>query len=329
MTPPNNKRLQVLLLAHRGSSVVPDPRPGGILTKSDIGGKGAQCLELPLVAPLTVALVSPLDVKPTWACGWGCDRGNLRRPRERTRSEVARPAQIGTPHGQDPGKWVMATRPFGVPAADVLRAQGNLVAALERYRAALAIAQHETKADPENTQWQYNLGINNERIGDILVAQGDLDAALHYYRATNDIISRLAKDDPRNAEWQHDHSVSLEKVGTVLEEQGDLPAALESFQASLVIRERLANANPGNIEWQRRLALSYCVTATLLETLGERQGALDGFRKGREIIRSLTELVSPDEALQKGLEWVDAQISRLCVSMEKARLSLGGTRAEE
>ena len=75
-------------------------------------------------------------------------------------------------------------------------AQDDLAGALKSYRDSLAIFDRLAKSDPGNADWQYNLGVSNERIGDVQVAQGDLAGALKSYRAKFEIIDRLAKSIP-------------------------------------------------------------------------------------------------------------------------------------
>ena len=91
---------------------------------------------------------------------------------------------------------------------DVQKAQGDLSAALESYRAAITISRRLAKADPDNADWQRDLSVSHNKIGDVQKAQGDLSAALESYRATITISERLAKADPANAGWQRDLSVS-------------------------------------------------------------------------------------------------------------------------
>jgi tetratricopeptide (TPR) repeat protein len=113
---------------------------------------------------------------------------------------------------------------------DVQVAEGDLKAALKSYSDSRAIAERLAQSDPGNAQWQYDLGISNERIGDVQVAQGDLAAALKSYEAKRGIISRLAQSDPGDAGWQRDLSVSYERIGDVQKAQGDLQAALKSYR---------------------------------------------------------------------------------------------------
>ena len=79
---------------------------------------------------------------------------------------------------------------------DVLRAQGNLTAALDAYNASLAIRERLAEADPGNAGWQRDLSVSHDRIGDVLRAQGNLTAALDAYNASLAIRERLAEADP-------------------------------------------------------------------------------------------------------------------------------------
>ena len=57
-----------------------------------------------------------------------------------------------------------------IKIGDVQEAQGDLTGAMRSYREGLAIRDRLAKSDPGNAQWQYDLGISNERIGDVLMA---------------------------------------------------------------------------------------------------------------------------------------------------------------
>ena len=69
---------------------------------------------------------------------------------------------------------------------DIRLDRGNLPEALESYHEGLTTAERQVQADPGNAQWQYDLGISNERIGDVLIAQGNLADALEVLSAEAD-----------------------------------------------------------------------------------------------------------------------------------------------
>ena len=79
---------------------------------------------------------------------------------------------------------------------DVLRAQGNLPAALAAYKASHDIFERLAKAGPGNAGRRRDLSVSHNKIGDVLVEQGNLPDALAAYKASHDIFERLAKADP-------------------------------------------------------------------------------------------------------------------------------------
>ena len=82
----------------------------------------------------------------------------------------------------------MAARPSPMShdrIGDVLRAQGNLTAALDAYNASLAIAERLAEADPGNAGWQRDLSVSHNKIvATCIRAQGNLTAALDAYNAS-------------------------------------------------------------------------------------------------------------------------------------------------
>ncbi|MBV1696385.1 MAG: tetratricopeptide repeat protein [Hyphomicrobiales bacterium] len=136
---------------------------------------------------------------------------------------------------------------------DVLVAQGRLPAALDAYRASLAIAERLAAADPGNAGWQRDLSVSHNKIGDVLVAQGSLPAALDAYRASLAIAERLAKADPGNAGWQHDVALSLQRVGIVAARQGQIAEARATYERGLVIMEKLVALAPTHAGFKRDL----------------------------------------------------------------------------
>ena len=170
----------------------------------------------------------------------------------------------------DPQRHYWATLGLG----DIARDQGSLPNALRFYQAAAAIGEPVARAYPNNTGWQRDLSVSQEKIGEILHAQGNLSAALVSFRAALAIRDRLVNTDPGNADWQRNLSAVQEKIGDLLIEQGNLPAALASHQAALAISDRLAKSDPGNAVWQRNLAVSQEKIGDVLRTRGSLPAAL-------------------------------------------------------
>jgi len=180
-------------------------------------------------------------------------------------------------------------------AGDFLMCLGRSAAALKSYRDGLAVRERLVQTDPGNADWQYELGISNERVGIVLMEQGNLPTALQSFRDRLAIGQRLAHADPGNAGWQRDLSVCYEKVGDVLVALGNLAEALQSYRDAVAIRERLAQTDPGNAEWQRDLSVSYEKVGDVLVALGNLRAALQSCRDGLAI-RERLEQADPGHA---------------------------------
>ena len=210
---------------------------------------------------------------------------------------------------------------------NVLRSQGNLPAALESYRASLAIADRLARVDPGNAVWQHDVSVAQEKIGDVLMEQGNLPAALESYRASLAIADRLARVDPGNAVWQHDVSVAQEKIGDVLMEQGNLPAALESYIASLGVRDRLVEIDPGNAGWQHGLSVSQERIGDVLRAQGDLSAALESYRASLSIRDHLARADPTNTGWQRGLSTSQEKIGDLLAEHGNLTAALESYRA--
>jgi tetratricopeptide (TPR) repeat protein len=201
--------------------------------------------------------------------------------------------------------------------AGCLVRMGNLEAATKNYMDAAQIAEKLARQDPGNAQWQYDLGISNERVGDVLLAEGDLEGALRAYRARHEIIMDLADKDPGNAEWQRDLSVSYNKLGQVQQAQGDLAGALASYRQSLTIREKLARQDPGNAEWQADVVASLVRMSSVFDLAqpAGRQGAREALQQALSIAQRIQQTGSWTGHEQKG--WVD-ELKRRLVALDES-----------
>jgi tetratricopeptide (TPR) repeat protein len=191
---------------------------------------------------------------------------------------------------------------------DVLLAQGNLPAALDAYKAALAIRKSTGDA---GWQKEMDLSITHGKIGDVLRAQGNLPAARHAYKAALAIAERHAEAYPSDAGCQQTIALGQARIGDVLLAQGDLPAARHAFQASLAIRERLAKAEPENPELQYDVARSLCLMGYAAEKQGCLDEAMAHYRRGLEIVRRLTTLAPDHAAFKRQIAWFEKRIAQL------------------
>jgi len=74
----------------------------------------------------------------------------------------------------------------------VLRAQGNLPAALDAFNTSLAIADRLAKADPGNAGWQADLAASHGKLGQLHRALGDTATARRHFEIGRAIVAPLA-----------------------------------------------------------------------------------------------------------------------------------------
>jgi tetratricopeptide (TPR) repeat protein len=75
---------------------------------------------------------------------------------------------------------------------DVLRAQGDLPAALESFRASLTITERLAKADPGNARWQSDLSQSLNKNAGVQIAAGKREEGLANYSKSLAILEKLA-----------------------------------------------------------------------------------------------------------------------------------------
>jgi tetratricopeptide (TPR) repeat protein len=172
---------------------------------------------------------------------------------------------------------------------DTLMTLGDVQKAMTSARQAHDIFVALLKIDPNNTLWQRDLSVSDNKVGDVLLAQGDLKGALASYQDGLAIRKARVAKDPDNTEAQRDVSVSDNDVGNVLEAQGDLKGALAAYQEDNEICRKLAKTQPDNTEAQRDLSISDEKVGDVLKAQGDLTGALAVYREDHTICTKLAE----------------------------------------
>jgi serine/threonine protein kinase len=119
------------------------------------------------------------------------------------------------------------------------------------YRESITIAESLVELDPENVDFQDQLGRAVNNLGFILSTQGETDLAIREYLRAIDIHQRVlatGSDLPRH---RSPMVVALENLARARVTQGKLAEALPSYEAAL------ADTNPGVTEYQSDLATIY------------------------------------------------------------------------
>jgi tetratricopeptide (TPR) repeat protein len=155
-----------------------------------------------------------------------------------------------------------------------LLAQRKFEAALVAYRQYLRIAEALVAKEPDNPQWQRDLGASNLRIGQALQARGDFAGALQAVHRAHDVFGTLVAKFPRNNWWRRDLGMSEQEIGDLLVLADRPEEALVAYRVSFETRKALAGQEPANSLWQQDLRRSMRLLVKTLLNLGKAQDAL-------------------------------------------------------
>jgi tetratricopeptide (TPR) repeat protein len=265
------------------------------------------------------ARLDPSDVEGMFQNGWFQEEaGQL----DAAQAAYARVIAAARPSADDA---YLVWAKFGM--GDIEQQRGDLGAALATYQEAETILDRLAKSDPGDAGWQYDLGVNNERIGNVLMARGDLAGALKSYQARQGIISQLTQTDPGNADWQRDLSVSYYNVGDVQMARGNLPAALASYQAGLAIGNRLAKSAPVNAVWQRDLSVSHEKIGDVQVAQGDLPAALASYQASLAIRDRLAKADPGNAGWQRDLSVSDIKVGDVQVAQRNLPAALASYQA--
>jgi tetratricopeptide (TPR) repeat protein len=247
------------------------------------------------------ARFDPLDIESLYRSGWFQQQAGQLDAAEAFYGQVIGSTMIGSTRFRD-GEWMLWAH---LGRGDVARERGRLDEAVVAYRKAHAVAENLAKADPGNSDAEYNVAISHERIGDVLMAQGRAAEALKSYQLRQEILSRLASAfsgkaevgrEPEPADGKAIGGKALDAKATDAKAAG-APAAqdplaevLASHQVTLAIMDRLAKANLRNAGWQRDLAVSYDRVGNLLVWQDNLPDALKSYQASLGIVDRLARL---------------------------------------
>ena len=208
--------------------------------------------------------------------------------------------------------------------ADRLRAEGHSDAALEHYRAALAITQRLLEKVPQDMVYRNNLATLNGRVADALKSQGHLNEALVAYKESLRLNRLLVAEDPTSILFQGNLKVAVDRVADALVLQRDWSGAAVFFREGLGIAEVLANSDHGNGPLQFGLAMSHERLGDVLGAQQDLRGAETHYKARLDIVSALTRAHPENATWQHDLTVAHDRIA----DVAKAREQWGAALAE-
>jgi len=167
---------------------------------------------------------------------------------------------------------------------------GKFDEALKAFGDGLAIAESLAAEEPDNLNWQFDIGRGEERIGRVRQAMGDLKAARAAYQRKHAIMTEVVSKEPNVATWIRDLSLADEFLGDVDLADGDKDSAVRRYEASLSRMIPLRDSDPSNTDYQRFTSVTHLKAGDVLESQKKLDAARVHFRAAMEVSEKLVAL---------------------------------------
>jgi tetratricopeptide (TPR) repeat protein len=198
-------------------------------------------------------------------------------------------------------EWQMALARSHDMQGDVLAAQWQVDAALQAFRAGLAVRRSALAARPDDPGVRREVALSEIMIGDMLRRQGQWDEALSAYREALTIGQQLLQRNPEDQSLRRDVAIGGHRIGDMLMKQGDIGGAEAAYRESLALAEALVAADPDNIQAQRDLSITHDKIGGALKKAGRIDAAATAYRRALEIIKPLAAADPVNVGLQRDL----------------------------
>jgi non-specific serine/threonine protein kinase/serine/threonine-protein kinase len=160
--------------------------------------------------------------------------------------------------------------------------QGNLDAAMARYREAQRVDESFLAVTPADPRAKRDLSVALELVAAI---EGERDPVrgLALYQALLPPAIELAASDPTNANLQRDLLVGYEDVAQMQGKLKRWPEALDNQKKALVIAEALLRADPENLQAMQDLSTRHAQIGDVLLGMGRTREALASYQRSLDL----------------------------------------------
>jgi len=134
---------------------------------------------------------------------------------------------------------------FGV-LGSFQEAAGDLVSALDSYRAGLALTEDLRKTNPDYPRISRRVAIATVQVGDELARLGSRKEALQANQAGIDLYEAVNKSEKTDARATRELAVTWGKRGNIELMDGDAAGALREYRRSLAVKKAMADSDPEN-----------------------------------------------------------------------------------
>ncbi len=199
--------------------------------------------------------------------------------------------------------------------------QGNIPAALESYRTALAVAGELAGRAPGDPVRQMAYADGFKWIGNAYWYQGDLDRSLQNFQEAIVLLEKTVRELPGNTELAFNLASARTNAGRVFEARGEFAQAKILYGSVKQTFEALRAREPGNVRWQSELGDAYDNLGKLALEQGQLVQAVAAYRDDQRIKAALAAADPKNNDAQENLLISDAILGRtlaLCGASEAA-----------
>ena len=221
--------------------------------------------------------------------------------------------------------------------AKILRATGDLNAALQSYQEGLKIARRLAAGKDADVKHQQELVISLREIADVLFAQNQPDQARKYLTEAETLIFDelgtalghdnaaelvaflngdngeklqsdgivLVSDSPSIADLFASAAVVTQRLGDIAHLTGDVPGALERYQTALNMQQAMGVAQPDRDYWRRQQVSGHNKIGNVHLINGDLKAARAAFQKHADLTKAELSR-EPDNAF-----WLRSQAASL------------------
>ena len=209
-----------------------------------------------------------------------------------------------------------------------MRQRGDLVGALEQYRAALTICEKLAASHPRDQRYRRALWTSHERIAEAFWLQKDVAGALEANGKALALGEALIADDPINADYRRGLVLNYTHGGNY-RMRSDIPGALEYFRRAAALDEELLAADPANALTRKDLAFAHKRMAQFLAELDDWSQALVYFSKAVESYEKVA-AEAPADLLSRfrgvtcraGVAGMQAKLGEIDPALEECRKAI-------
>jgi tetratricopeptide (TPR) repeat protein len=197
---------------------------------------------------------------------------------------------------------------------EIAQTRGQLDAALQRYREALAGTAEALRRDPTNQQRIFDHAQNVFWVGYIAYQRGQKDDALRAFQGYKALADRLVALNPDKPEWRLERLYADTNLGIVQHDEGQDAAAAATFQRGLTEIEALAASAPKDADYRTQLSQTLAYLADSFEGEGHFDEALAQRERQAELLQQDLRVDPANAALKRQIMTNHGVLGRLFAS---------------